>query len=179
MLGGFIADGMRKKQLRNLPAGIAEGVKLHWFIDNYTDNHPLIKESVRLFSPKQGKYATVVVDIVFDHFLAANWSDYSTEDLAIFVQDFYLLCKENAPLLGPRYQKVLYYMERDNWLYSYRNLDGLQQALGGISHRASFKNNMDTALQTVKSEYAILEKYFREFYPEIKNRCQKLEKHLL
>ena len=169
MLGGFMADGMQRKQLDNLPADIVEGVRFHWRVDEFTDAHPIFKESAELFRPTQNKYATVVLDIVFDHFLAANWKTYSDSELDTFADSFYRLAHEQEHLLTDRHRRLLFYMERDNWLYNYRTLDGLQQALFGISRKASLTNNMHRAIAVVETHYETLSRNFSVFYPELMN----------
>ncbi len=169
MLGGFMADGMQKKQLNNLPPEVVEGIEFHWRIDAFTDNHPTVKDVVDIFRPSQHKYATVVVDIVFDHFLAVNWSMFSNQDLFEFATSFYRIAHSHEELLSTRHQRLLYYMERDNWLYNYHTLDGLQQALTGISRKAQFANNMSQALEVVHNQYDEINTNFLSFYPELIN----------
>lgn len=167
MLGGFMADGMQRKQLDKLPEDIVEGVRFHWRVDEFTDAHPIFKASAELFRPTQNKYATVVLDIVFDHFLAANWASYSDIDLETFAASFYRLAHDHEHLLTDRHRRLLYFMERDNWLFNYRSLEGLQQALFGISRKASLNNNMDRAITVVEAHYETLDNNFSVFYTEL------------
>jgi acyl carrier protein phosphodiesterase len=167
MMGGFIADGTKTNQLSELPAGWARGVHLHWEIDRFTDAHPKIADAIGIFREQQQKYAGVVVDIVMDHFLAANWSRFSTKELAFFAKEFYDLANANNRFLQKKHQRLLHYMQRDNWLVGYGELSGLQQAMSGISQRAAFNNNMHLAVDTVRINYDALNELFLSFYREL------------
>ena len=72
-IGNFIADAVKGKKYTTYPQKIQEGIILHRKIDSFTDAHPIVKKSAsRLFS-KYGHYNSVIVDILYDHFLAKNW----------------------------------------------------------------------------------------------------------
>ncbi len=175
MMGGFIGDGTRKAHFSQLPESWIEGVRLHWHIDTFTDAHPLVNEIIEIFRPSQQKYASVVGDIAMDHFLAKNWSKFSEQPLVDFARDFYALAHQNENLLSPKHQRLLYYMEKDNWLYNYHSLDGLSQAFNGISRKASFSNNMNNALDVVQSHYEKLNQLFFDYYPLVVEEVQRVK----
>ena len=50
---------------------------------------------------------------------------------------------------------------------AYASLDGLDQALTGISHRTTFVSRMEDAVEDLKANYSGFEKEFREFFPDI------------
>ena len=41
----------------------------------------MLKKCIEMLKPEYGRYAGIVVDIFFDHFLAANWNQYSANIL--------------------------------------------------------------------------------------------------
>ena len=63
---------MSKKSLFNYPETIQKGILLHRKIDDFTDHHPDLKNVTLLF-PQFRHYSRVIVDMFFDHFLAAQW----------------------------------------------------------------------------------------------------------
>ncbi len=77
MIGNFIADSVKGSSYKNFPDGIKRGILLHRAIDFYSDNHSVFLKSVERLRPNYHKYAGVIVDIFFDHFLAKNWKEYS------------------------------------------------------------------------------------------------------
>lgn len=140
---------------------------MHRRIDSFTDNHPVVRESIRRLRPKHHKFSGIIVDMFYDHFLAANWSDYSSEDLLAFTNHRFAILIDHFHLMPHRTQRMLPHMIRNNWLMAYASLDGLDQALTGISQRTTFVSRMEDAVEDLKANYSGFEKEFREFFPDI------------
>lgn len=167
MIGNFIADSVKGKQKNSFSASVQEGIVLHRAIDTYTDSHKLVKESVDLFRKRQGRYATVIIDLVFDHFLAKNWSNYYHTDLEHFTKRVYALLEDNFLMLPLRFQKMLPYMRKENWLYQYQFMEGMQKAFSGMAQRASFDTKMDTASLELIENYETLAANFKYFFDDM------------
>ena len=75
-IGNFIADSVKGKKYLDYPVSIQQGITLHRNIDEFTDSHPIVHQSVHRLFDKYSHYSTVIVDILYDHFLAANWQDF-------------------------------------------------------------------------------------------------------
>ncbi len=168
MIGNFIADALRGKQTEVYSEAIKSGIKLHRQIDEYTDNHDLVKQCYELLKPSQGRYAGVIVDISFDHFLAKNWNNYHPVDLSIFSTSIYDVMDANYDILPLRFQKMMPKMRKQNWLYQYQYLEGIQKAFESIAKRATFDSNMATAVENVKEHYSELEHNFEVFFEDLK-----------
>jgi len=77
ILGNFIADYIRGiNRIKEYPPQIQSGIKLHQWIDNYSDNNVIVKKSISIFSPSLKHYAPVAVDVIYDHFMANNWENF-------------------------------------------------------------------------------------------------------
>ena len=151
-VGNFMADSIKGKKYLNYPKGIQKGILLHRSIDYFTDTHPVVrKSSARLFE-KYSHYNGVIIDIFYDHFLAANWSSYSSTPLEIFVVDFYKLLERNTEYLPEPVKNFFPYMVKDNWLLSYANLDGIARILHQMNIRTKKRVNMDRAVEDLKKE---------------------------
>ncbi|GAL00009.1 acyl carrier protein phosphodiesterase [Nonlabens ulvanivorans] len=72
-IGNFIADSVRGKDFTMFPERVAQGIILHRHIDTFTDSHPIVKLSKDLIRSEYGHWSSVIVDLYYDHFLAANW----------------------------------------------------------------------------------------------------------
>ncbi len=103
-IGNFMADGIRGKQFEHFPEDVQKGIILHRFIDTYTDSHDIFRQSTKRLHEKYHHYAGVIVDIVYDHFLAKNWSKYSDENLEDFINRFYNSLHENYAILTEKTQ---------------------------------------------------------------------------
>lgn len=89
MVGNFIADSVKGSMLSDFSEGIQQGIKLHRAIDNFTDNHLVTLKSKERLRIHFGKYAPVVVDIFYDHFLAICWEKYADRSLRIYADEVY------------------------------------------------------------------------------------------
>jgi len=177
MLGNFIADHIKGNKFEKLPSEVVKGIYLHRKIDYFTDHHPeFIKSRLRL-QPNYRKYAGVIVDIFYDHFLASNWSKFSSIKLSHYSAFVYGLLLKNYSILPIKTKKVLPFIIMQNWLVNYRTFDGLQRSFSGMARRASFKSNMENVLVDLKKDYQLYSKEFTNFYPDIQEYVQKeLEK---
>jgi len=94
-IGNFIADGIRGNDYKKLPKDIQTGILLHRRIDTFTDAHKIVRQSTKRLHKNYSHYSGVIVDILYDHFLAKNWKKYSDIPLATYVDDFYSLLEDN------------------------------------------------------------------------------------
>ena len=72
--GGIIADGVKGRgALAALHPDVRAGVILHRAIDKWTDEDPAVVAACGLLRGRWGRLSPVLVDVFFDHALAANW----------------------------------------------------------------------------------------------------------
>jgi acyl carrier protein phosphodiesterase len=167
MLGNLIADGIKGKNYEHLNKGIREGILLHRKIDHFTDNHPVVSQSKDRLRSKYRKYSGVIVDMFYDHFLAANWQNYSKAELYDFTVQAYELLINNLSILPPRIRKAMPYMLASNWFYSYRDLEMMSRYFAGMARRTSFYSGMADAVDDLKTHYPLFKNEFETFFPEL------------
>ena len=155
-IGNFIADSVRGKKYLDYPLEIQQGILLHRQIDTYTDSHDVVKQSKRKLYENYGHYAGVIVDILYDHFLAKNWGKFYNIPLTTYSTNFYELLQNNYSILPSRVQNLLPVMIRQNWLVSYTTIEGISGILKGMDNRTSYRSNMAGANQrTTNTLYRI------------------------
>jgi len=174
-IGNFIADSVKGKQVDDFDDEIKKGIKLHRAIDAYTDQHPVVLQSTERLKSTQQRYAPVAVDIFYDHFLAKNWLNYHTEPLDAFVETFYKNIQQHHDILPSEIKYMLPHMVRQNWLYNYQKMKGIERVFEGMSQRTSFKSNLLHAPQDLLTHYQDFEKDFTLFFPELINYCKDFE----
>jgi len=168
IVGNFIADGVRGKELKELPPIVLQGIKLHRSIDDFTDKNAWVKKSKQRLYSDYGKYAPVVVDIFYDHFLATEWDNYSSEiALKDFAQSSYDLLESYPQYLTDHIKFLLTHMRNQNWLYHYSEIKSLEKTFEGMSRRATFNSRMETACEALLKDYDLYKKEFNAFFPEI------------
>lgn len=166
-IGNFMADGIKGKKYLKYQEGIQKGILIHRWIDSYTDSHPITKLSTKRLHAKYGHYSGVIVDILYDHFLAKNWHQYHEQPLEAYVNEFYKLLKDNHDLLTARIQKMMIPMMEQNWLLSYATLEGIETVLYNMNIRIKKRVPMDEAIQDLKEHYVAFEKEFTAFFKEL------------
>lgn len=171
LFGNFVADGIKGTAAVDYPEAIREGIALHRRIDAYTDAHPVVKQSVARLQPVFRKYAVVIVDIYYDHFLARNWHAYCQKDLVDFTASVYKILIVRYRMLPKRTKRALPFMIAQNWLVGYANLGDLDRVFRGMARRARFDSGMEYAVPFLKQHYADFEKEFRLFFPELVRFC--------
>ena len=167
-IGNFMADGIKGKKYLNYPEGIQTGILLHRWIDSYTDSHPIVKQSTKRLHAKYGHYSGVIVDILYDHFLAKNWHTYHTTPLENYIDDFYTLLKDHHETLTPRIQKMMIPMMAQNWLFSYATLEGIATVLYNMNIRTKRRVPMDEAIEDLEEHYEAFGAEFEAFFEELR-----------
>jgi len=167
ILGNFIADHVKGSDILKYSETVKKGISMHRAIDTYTDHHPVVKQSIARLRADFHKYAGVIVDMYYDHFLSANWDEYSPIDLPSFTKTRYDTLNIFQAILPMRSARLLFYMEKQNWLLSYSSFDGMQQAFNGMSRRTTFESKMELAVANLRTDYSEFEYEFREFFPEL------------
>ncbi|MCB4797929.1 acyl carrier protein phosphodiesterase [Neotamlana laminarinivorans] len=167
-IGNFIADDIKGKKYQTLPKEIQIGILLHRHIDTFTDAHPIVRQSTKKLHKNYGHYSGVIVDILYDHFLAKNWVKYSTTLLPDYIENFYDLLRENFELLPPRIQKMMPHMVTDNWLIYYASIDGITKVLDAMNKRTQNRSGMDRAIDELTLYYDEFENEFTLFFEELR-----------
>lgn len=172
LVGNFIADFVKGKELENYPKKIQVGIQLHRAIDSFTDSHLLVKETQVHLRPQFGHYARVISDVFFDYFLAKNWGKYGSKPLEPYSLSVYQTLHSTPTTLPPSFLRMLYWMEQQNWLYAYRNLAGIQQALDGLTRRARFDSKMNEATHVLREKEEEIEALFFVFFQDLETFAQ-------
>ncbi|WP_034040017.1 ACP phosphodiesterase [Wocania ichthyoenteri] len=166
-IGNFIADGIKGKRYKKFSKDIQTGVLLHRHIDTFTDSHKTVRISTKRLHKKYGHYSGIIVDILYDHFLAKNWSKYSDIPLDDYVETFYDSLEEHYNMLPLRIQKMMPFMITDNWLLSYASIEGIQRVLDGMNRRTKNRSGMNEATKELEDFYADFETEFTSFFDEL------------
>lgn len=167
ILGNFIADMVKGRQIDNFHENVVRGIQMHRKIDSFTDSHPMVDKSKMRLRNKYRLYAGVVVDMFYDHFLASNWREYSSLPLNKYVSNAYQLLLKNYFLLPVRARNILPFMIASNWLVNYAHLDKLQNNLQGMARRTPFNSGMEQAVGDLRKHYDEFADEFAAFFPEL------------
>ncbi len=168
-IGNFIADSIKGRKFLHYPEGIQKGIILHRAIDYYTDTHPVFRKSSQRLFPKYRHYSGVIVDILYDHFLAANWEKYYSVPLETYVDQFYQMLNAHFDILPKKVQRFLPVMIENNWLLNYATIEGIGKILYQMNMRTGNKSKMNFAVEDLQNHYQDFEKEFFEFFEELRD----------
>ncbi|MCK9207992.1 MAG: ACP phosphodiesterase [Salinivirgaceae bacterium] len=167
MLGNFMGDFVKGNQYTKYPTAMQEGIILHRNIDDATDKHPAHKSSRDRFRQHYGLHSGVVVDIVYDHFLANHWQHYHLSELEDFAQQAYQYIGSQTHWLPARLKEITPYIIQNNWLVMYKSLPGLEKVLNGMSRRTSLPNKAPFAMDIIDKEYVNLYSEFQDVFESL------------
>ncbi|WP_414619505.1 ACP phosphodiesterase [Calothrix sp. CCY 0018] len=167
LIGNLLGDFVKGSIENIYPHEIIKGIYLHRKIDCFTDSHPIFRSSKRLISLNRRKFSGMMIDVFYDHFLAKNWSNYSSTSLADFTNHVYQVLQENKNILPERLNSILPDMIAYDWLASYRETSTINRAINGLSRRIKSKNNLVGGVEELFLNYQQLQTDFSIFFPEL------------
>jgi acyl carrier protein phosphodiesterase len=169
LVGNFIGDFIKGRQaLSKFGPEIIRGVELHRAIDEFTDNHPIVHESKDRLRPRYRHYSAVIVDVFYDHFLAAQWRQFHHQSLEAFALDTYKIIESFSPILPVRFKQMFPYMVNGNWLVNYANITGVDRTLSGMASRSPYDSKMEHAVSDLEKHYKEFNEEFDRFFPELR-----------
>ena len=167
MVGNFIADFVKGNDYLEYPEPIKKGILLHREIDQYTDQHPRVRISKGKLHDRYSHYSGVIVDMYYDHFLAANFFKFHKTELRLFAQHVYHTMDNSRTPLPKQAARMLHYMSRGDWLFSYATIPGIERALLGLSQRTKFNSGMEFAGDSLRQNYRSFYEDFMIFFPKV------------
>lgn len=164
LTGNMIADYVKgSKVLATFPAEIARGIRLHRFIDSYTDAHPAALRAALFFRPDYGLYSHAIVDSLFDHFLANDPAWFPQQSaLATFAGETYQTLEQHADWFPEKFALLFPHMKTHNWLLNYRQMGSMRKTLQGLRHRATYMPETDKAFGLFAGHYYQLNQAYME-----------------
>jgi len=175
----MISDYVKGRKKLDYQTEIQWGIQLHRTIDQFTDTHEATREAKQVFRPAYRLYSGAVVDVIYDHFLAADETEFTEDSLDLFAQGVYQVLHQHQTHLPERFAGMLPYMKEQNWLFHYRSQWGTEKSLGGLVRRAAYLTESETAFGLFQQHYQRLQHYYRLFWPDIKPFARKKFEELL
>lgn len=167
LIGNLAGDFVKGPLGERFPAAIAEGIRQHRRIDAFTDEHPAVSAFRRVLIPEHGHYSRVIADMFFDHFLACRFHEFGGEELETFLARTFATIDPHTHLLPGRLHAIYPHIRDEEWLQSYREIEGIHGALRNISYRFSRRPKLETATRHLVDSRRELERRFEEFFPDV------------
>ena len=170
--GNLLGDFVKGRVPDDLDVHLAVGIRLHRRVDAYTDAHDEHRASVRCFEAPWRRFGGILVDMLYDHWLGVHWGDFHAQPLEDFLSEAYreLLTGDvrHPALLPDGLPLPLRRMAEQDWLSSYRRVEGLRHALDGIGRRLRRPLALGDGLESLtEPQWKAMEAGFLRFYPAL------------
>jgi len=166
-LGNFVADFMRGVDREDFSPGIMAGIRMHWKVDQYTDAHPVFKRSRARLPVEHRRFAGILIDIFYDHFLARHWERFGPGTLEEYADQVLGDFMGYEDYLPERARRAIEYLKRDRRFTGYASIEVINEVLCGISQRLSRANPLCTAISGLEAAYEELEQDFLTYFPDL------------
>jgi len=171
LLGNFLGDFIKGNPQERFAHEVVQGIRLHRFVDSYTDSHSLVKLSKPMFNKDLRRFSPIALDMFWDHCLAKHWSLFHHSSLTDFsLQAQFTIQKEIQQLSQPlpvEFIKVSESLWEGKWFEHYTKIENIDFALRRIALRRPRMAPLADTFSTLSSHYDQLSEMFFELYPDI------------
>ena len=164
IVGQFLEDFIRNQDRFSFPEKIQQGITMHREIDTFTDAHPEISEAKKIFSPLVRLYSGAFVDVAFDYFLANSLPD---DVLFNHSQKVYRILWKHEKYLPANFILMLKKMEKDNWLYNYKEDWGIKFSIQNVLNKAKYLDKDIPVFQAFLDNKDVLHKCYDDFFSDL------------
>lgn len=168
IVGAVLGDFWRGPPDPSWSPRLAAGVQLHRRIDRLTDAHPAVVDARGLFDPPLRRYAGVLLDVWFDHRLAATWERWEPAPLPEFAARIDATLA-TAPATLPddfhRYRRRM--AEIGGWA-AYRQRPHVDRVLARLGHGSRFAHPLADAGAALDARGEALEAVFLRLLPDLR-----------
>lgn len=175
--GGLEGDFFKGPLRGQLPASIEQGVRLHRAIDAFTDSHPVIAQLRRDFPPGLRRYAGILIDLSFDHYLSLHWDSFTDIPLQEFNHRVYRLLQAQQQSLSAGSRSMLARLVEHDILGLYLDWKAVPASAEHVGRRFSRNPFTDIDAELAPAR-ALLEQAFLGFYPQLQQFCANQEREL-
>jgi acyl carrier protein phosphodiesterase len=168
MIGAMLGDFVKANDTELYAPEIATEIRLHRSIDSYTDQHPVVIAAKQLFSEGRRRYAGIVLDVFYDHVLSQHWERYAEIPRQELIHRFYRALMTYEEQLPERLRAIAPRIVQQDWLGGYVELQGVEQALHGVSRRLSRNGHLlRESIADMREHYDAFAQGFGEFFPDL------------
>lgn len=172
LIGNLVADYVRGDPYKQYNATIADGMMMHRRLDKLIDEIDIVKSAKNQFSKSHIRVAPIALDVVWDHFLAKNWSQFSPQQtLTEFCQDVQKTIKPDVLHMSADIQEFNYFLWQEKWLEGYVDIEFIGEILRRMAKRRPKLGALATIFPEICQHYPLLHASFDQFYPTLMARA--------
>lgn len=171
MVGGFLGDFVKGRLGGLYPSEIERGIALHRAVDAFADNHPATRQSVRRFAKPFRRYGPIMVDVIYDHFLAEYWATYHGESIEAFCDSVFSALNAHSDLLPAGARATAERMMASRSMAKYDRHNFVAGSLENISRRLTRENPLAAGFDEFLQHRSELCEDFTIFFPDLLRFC--------
>lgn len=172
IVGGFLGDFVKGRLKGDLPEEIERGIQLHRAVDAFSDRHPITRQSVSRFKDEFRRYGPIMVDIIYDHFLAISWDDFCDDEMSVFCDEVFAALDDQGKLLPPAAKLLADRLCETRSMLRYDERRFVERSFASIGQRLQRANPMDEAFDEFERHREELFEDFRLFFPTLMEFCR-------
>ena len=165
--GQFCGDFVRGSKLSHLPRGIEVGIRLHRRMDAFTDAHEALKPAKVTLGAGRRRVSGIIVDVMFDHWLAVNWPDFSDLGIDQHVKAVHQAVRKHDEYIPAELARFMRFLHNEKVLESNGELAAIALTLGRLSSRSPRFASLAMNVEELEPLARTLDAPFRMFYPEL------------
>ena len=178
IVGQLCGDFVRGPVSPHFPQAIAGGIQVHRAVDSYTDKHPLNRRARRLFSSPHRRYAGIICDVVYDHFLAVDWHHYCDTPLADYVALVHQSLADRQDVLPDHLRDFMPYLQSEEILQRNTSRDHIDLTLRRIANRRASMAPLATASEPLWENESALKPLFDDCFPQLVAHARTLQSNV-
>ncbi|TXF91623.1 DUF479 domain-containing protein [Neolewinella aurantiaca] len=165
--GNFLGDFVKGKAKAELPVGVQRGIDMHRAIDAMTDTDPDVKALNHLLTNRHGRYASVITDIGFDHFLCLNWEQFGPLEFDGFRVGTYWALHARRGSMSGRVRGYIQGMLNHDWLTLYQSPEGMAHVFERLRPRLSKPELLDGVNESITEYHDEFNQTFLALFPRL------------
>ena len=165
--GQFCGDFVRGSKLSHLPRGIEIVIRLHRRMDAFTDAHEALKPAKVTLGAGRRRVSGINVDVMFDHWLAVNWPDFSDLGIDQHVKAVHQAVRKHDEYIPAELARFMRFLHNEKVLESNGELAAIALTLGRLSSRSPRFASLAMSVEELEPLARTLDAPFRMFYPEL------------
>ena len=166
-LGALLGDFSKGLQPERLTETMRFALLEHRAIDIWFDSLPEIKAERDHYPPHLKRFAGILTDVFFDHFLVKRWSDLTSVPMKTITSSLYRALAAHADVLPQRLREVAPSMTEHDWLASYGDPRNIERALTGIASRFRRPTPLLEGLSVLEERSSQLEALVLRTFPKV------------
>jgi acyl carrier protein phosphodiesterase len=172
MVGQFIADAVKGNDFNLYSPDIRQGILLHRWVDSFTDTHDLVKELRAEYRPNLGLYSGVLIDLVFDYFLAKDFQIHSGIELEEFQQFTFSVLNKHEDHFPEKMKKYFFHMKDKEFMMKYAHTVEMANIVRQMGNRIPRGESLLAAGDFFEDYVEMASAYFPTFFEELKREFE-------